>query len=90
MTFYMVFSFVICLQISFLFFLNFFRLFLFSIGFLLLVGCQHILCSHMIVEHLENKENMTFAYLNLPHIMKEEVIVVDLQNVGISIPKQFS
>jgi hypothetical protein len=44
----------------------------------------------MIVEHLENKENMTFAYLNLPHIMKEEVIVVDLQNVGISIPKQFS
>jgi len=26
----------------------------------------------------------------LPHIMKEEVIVVDLQNVGISIPKQCS
>jgi hypothetical protein len=44
----------------------------------------------MIVEHLESKENMTFAYLNMPHIMKEEVIVVDLQNVGISIPKEFS
>jgi hypothetical protein len=39
---------------------------------------------------MKNKENMTFAHFNLPHIMKEEIIIVDLQNVGISLPKPIS
>ncbi len=39
---------------------------------------------------MKNKENMIFAHFNLPHIMKEEIIIVDLQNVGISLPKPIS
>ncbi len=38
---------------------------------------------------MKNKEKLAFSHLNLQHIM-EEIIIVDLQNVGISFPKPIS